>query len=376
MTSERLVKRGRSKPPRSPTQRTRAILQQAVAEVDGLPAGYGELLEDLKSRIRSAQTKAALAANRGLILLYWDIGRRILDRQGKEGWGAKVIDRLSRDLCREFPTMHGFSGRNLKYMRAFAEAYRSRTIVQQLAAQIPWFHHCLLMEKVKDPAARVWYIKQTIANGWSRNVLALQIDSGLYLRQGRGVTNFPRTLPPPQSDLAQQVLKDPYVFDFLSVGPEAHERAVENALVSHITRFLLELGTGFSFVGQQYHLEVENQDFYVDLLFYHTRLHCYVAVELKAGEFKPEYAGQINFYLSALDDLVRTPGDNPSIGIVLCATKSKVVAEYALRDMTKPIGVSEYKLTRAIPADLKTSLPTIEELEAELSGGTKTTKGR
>lgn len=376
MSSGRAVKRGQSRPPRSLVRRTRAILQQAVAEPDGLPAGYGELLEDLKSRIRSAQTKAALAANQGLILLYWDIGRRILDRQRKEGWGAKVIDRLSRDLCREFPMLRGLSGRNLKYMRAFAEAYRSRAIVQQLAAQIPWFHHCVLMEKVKDPAARVWYIKQTIANGWSRNVLALQIDSGLHLRQGRAVTNFPRTLPPAQSDLAQQVLKDPYIFDFLSVGPEAHERAVENALVSHITRFLLELGTGFSFVGQQYHLEVENQDFYIDLLFYHARLHCYVAVELKAGEFKPEYAGQINFYLSALDDLVRTPGDNPSIGIVLCATKSKVVAEYALRDMTKPIGVSEYKLTRAIPADLKTSLPTIEELEAELSGGTKTTKGR
>ncbi len=332
-----------------------------------MPAGYAALLEELKSRIRTAQIKTALAANRGLILLYWEIGRRILDQQRRQGWGAKVIGRLARNLQSSFPEMHGFSPRNLKYMLAFAEAYPNAAIVQQAAAQLPWFHNCLLIERVNDPSERLWYMQQTLANGWSRNVLALHVRSGLYRRRGQAVTNFKRTLPAPQSDLAHEVLKDPYVFDFLSVGTEAHERAVENALVSHIMRFLLELGAGFVFVGQQYHIEVGDEDFYIDLLFYHTHLHSYVAVELKAGDFKPEYAGKINFYLSALDDLVRQPGDNPSIGLVSCAARNKVLVEYALRDMTKPIGVSQYTLTRVIPADLKTSLPTIEELETELS---------
>ena len=358
-----------------PARRERGQGRVSGRPVASLPAGYAELLDDLKSRIRAAQIKASLAANRGLILLYCDIGRRILDRQREEGWGAKVIDRLARDLRSAFPKMRGFSPRNLKYMRSFAEAYPEKSIVQQAAAQLPWFHNCLLLERVKDSSERLWYMQRAMEHGWSRNILALQIESGLYRRQGRAVTNFKKTLPSPQSDLAHEMLKDPYVFDFLTVGAEAHERAVEDALVSHITRFLLELGAGFAFVGQQFHLDAGEQDFYIDLLFYHTRLHCYVAVELKGGDFKPEYAGKINFYLSALDDLVRQPGDNPSIGLILCASKNRVLAEYALRDMTKPIGVSEYKLTRVVPAGLKASLPTIEELEAELVDEGKGAKG-
>lgn len=338
----------------------------------GLTA-YADLLHTLKERIRQAQVKAALSVNRELVLLYWQIGREILARQANESWGAKIIDRLAADLSREFPDMKGFSTRNLKYMRAFAEAYPDNQFVQQAVAQIPWGHNVRILDYVKDTKEREWYIHQTIQNGWSRNILTLQIESGLYQRQGKAVSNYKHTLPSPQSDLAQQVLKDPYIFDFLTINKEAHEQAIEKELVNHITKFLLELGAGFAFVGKQFHLEVSRQDFYIDLLFYHTRLHCYVVVELKAGEFKPEYAGQINFYLSALDDLVKASEDNPSIGIILCATKNKVLAEYALRDMKKPIGVAEWKtkLTRALPKKLKGSLPTIEEIEAELGKDNK-----
>jgi predicted nuclease of restriction endonuclease-like (RecB) superfamily len=331
-------------------------------------AGYAELLRSLKERIRSAQVKAALSVNRELILLYWQIGREILSRQTSENWGAKVIDRLAADLKNEFTEMKGFSTRNLKYMRAFAEAYPDEQFVQQVVAQIPWGHNVRILDYVKQPSEREWYIRKTIGNGWSRNVLVLQIESDVYNRQGKAVSNFKKTLPPQQSDLAQQMLKDPYVFDFLTMGKEAHERAVEKELVNHITKFLLELGAGFAFVGKQFHLEVSGHDFYIDLLFYHTRLHCYVVVELKSDVFKPEFAGQINFYLSALDDLVKAPEDNPSIGIILCATKDRILAEYALRDIKKPIGVAEWKtkLTRSLPKKLKGNLPTIEEIEAEL----------
>lgn len=345
------------------------IVQAPLAELIKVPAGYKELFEDLKSRIRTSQLRAGLAVNKELILLYWDIGRQILHRQQKEGWGSKVIDRLARDLNREFPEMKGFSPRNLKYMRSFAEAYPDKQIVQQAAAQIPWFHNCVIINKVRGPEERMWYIHQTIENGWSRNVLTLQIENELYRRQGKAISNFRKTLPSPQSDLAHQTLKDPYIFDFLTLDKEAHERAIEKELVNHITKFLLELGAGFAFVGKQFHLEVSGQDFYIDLLFYHTKLHCYIVVELKAGDFKPEYTGQINFYLSALDDLVKGPEDNPSIGIILCAAKDRVLAEYALRDIKKPIGVAEWKtkLTRSLPKNLKGSLPSIEELEGSLS---------
>jgi len=336
-----------------------------------IPVGYKKLLEELKTRIRSAQISAGLAVNRELILLYWEIGRRILEQQKTHGWGAKIVEHLANDLRREFPDMKGFSRANLLYMRAFAEAYPDAAIVQQVAGQIPWFHNCILLDKIKDPIEREWYIRQTIQHGWSRNVLVHQIESRLYKRQGKAITNFDRTLPAPQSELARQVLKDPYVFDFLSIGEEAKERDVEKALLEQIRSFLLELGVGFAFVGSQYHLEVGGHDFYVDLLFYHLRLRCFIVIELKVGEFQPEYAGKMNFYLSAVDDLLRHKDDQPSIGIILCKAKNKVIAEYALRDTRKPIGVSGYKLTETLPKKLKGELPTIEELEASLSASAK-----
>ena len=327
---------------------------------------YGKFLADLKTKIRSAQIKAALSVNNQLIRLYWEIGQEILKKQKEAGWGAKIIDQLAKDLSVAFPDMKGFSPSNLKYMRRFAEEYPGLKIGQQPADQLPWWHNVILMTKVKNLSERIWYAEQTLENGWSRNILSLQIDSKLYHRQGKALTNFKTKLPPLQSDLAEQTLKDPYIFDFLSVGREAHEREIEKELVQHITKFLLELGTGFSFVRQQYRLEIGGEDYYIDLLFYHVKLHCYVVIELKAGKFKPEYAGQINFYLSAVDELLRSTSDNPSIGIILCRDKNRAVAEYPLRDVSKPIGVSEYQIGQSIPEKLKTSLPTVNELEEEL----------
>ena len=338
-------------------------VQQPAAQ---LPAGYAQLLENLRQRIRQAQVRAALSVNRELVLLYWHIGREILQRQAQEGWGAKVIDRLAQDLSREFPDMKGFSPRNLKYMRAFAEAWPDEQIVQQFVAQIPWGHNVRLLDYVKDPAERLWYVQQTLEHGWSRNVLVHQIESKLYGRQGKAITNFERTLPAPQSDLARALIKDPYVFDFLSLGPQAQERDLERALLNHLRDFLLELGKGFAFVGSQYRLEVGGEEFYIDLLFYQLRLRCYVVIDLKVGEFKPEYAGKMNFYLSAVDELLRHPEDRPSIGLILCKSQNRLVVEYALRDTTKPMGVATYRLTEALPADLQESLPSIEELKKEL----------
>jgi predicted nuclease of restriction endonuclease-like (RecB) superfamily len=329
---------------------------------------YAEFLQVLKTRIQQAQIRAALSVNRELVVLYWHIGREILQKQQAQGWGAKVIDRLAKDLRREFPDMKGFSRTNLLYMRAFAEAYQDEPFVQQLAGQIPWFHHCVLLDKVKDPTEREWYIRQTFENGWSRNVLVHQIQTGLFERQGKAVTNFTLTLPPPQSDLAQQLLKDPYNFDFLSLGKEFHERDVERSLLVNIRDFLLELGVGFAFVGSQYHLEVGGEDFYLDLLFYHLKLRCYVVIDLKIGKFTPEDSGKMNFYLAVVDNLLRHEQDAPSIGLILCRTQNRLISEYALRDMKKPIGISAYELTRSLPDELKGSLPTIEEIEAELSG--------
>lgn len=346
------------------------IVRQVAAQLIKAPAGYAELLEDLKARIRSAQTRAGLAVNRELVLLYWETGRQILFRQDKEGWGAKVIERLARDLSAEFPDIRGFSSRNLKYMRAFAETYQDKQFVQQVVAQIPWGHNVRILDHVKESTQREWYIRRTIQHGWSRNVLVHQIESSLYGRQGKVITNFDRTLPAPQSELALQVLKDPYVFDFLSIGEEAKERDLEKALLEQIRVFLFELGVGFAFVGSQYHLEVGGEDFYIDLLFYHLRLRCFVVIELKVGEFQPEYAGKMNFYLSAVDDILRHKDDHPSIGIILCKAKNKVIAEYALRDTRKPIGVSGYKLTETLPKNLKGELPSIKELETSLSAST------
>lgn len=334
-----------------------------------VPAGYDDFLRDLKQRMREAQVRAGLAVNRELVLLYWRIGREILARQEQEGWGAQVIDRLSADLRAAFPGMQGFSSRNLKYMRAFAEAYPDEAFVQQVAAQIPWFHNCVLLDRVKDDGEREWYIRQAIQAGWSRNVLVHQIESQLYRRQGKALSNFAATLPTPASEVAQQVLKDPYAFDFLTLGPQARERDLERGLLEHLRDFLVELGVGFAFVGSQYPLDVGGDEFRIDLLFYHLRLRCYVVIDLKMGQFQPEFAGKMNFYLSAVDSLVRHPDDRPSIGLILCKSRNQVVVEYALRDTSKPLGIAEYRLSEALPEQLQGSLPTIETLEAELSEG-------
>lgn len=330
------------------------------------PTGYADWLTELKSRIHTAQQRAALAVNRELVLLYWQIGRGILERQARQGWGAKVIERLAHDLRVAFPDMKGFSPRNLKYMRAFAEAWPDDEFVQGVLAQLPWYHQLALLDKLRTADERGWYAAKAIENNWSRNVLVIQIETRLRERSGHAITNFEEQLPAPHSDLARESLKDPYRLDFLGLGEEADERAIESAIVEHITRFLLELGAGFAYVGRQVHVEVGGDDFFIDLLFYHLRLRCYVVIELKAGQFKPEHAGQLNFYLSAVDAQMKSAQDNPTIGLLLCKSQNRVVAEYALRDSNKPIGVAEYQLVEALPAELRTSLPSIEQIEREL----------
>lgn len=331
---------------------------------------YESFLNALKGRIRTAQIRAALSVNRELILLYWQIGREILNRQQQEGWGSKVIERLAKDLKREFPDIKGFSRTNLLYMRAFAEAYPDEQFVHQLGGRIPWRHNCVLLDRVKVPEQRTWYIQQTIQNGWSRAVLELQIESNLYARQGGAVTNFANTLPQPQSDLAQGILKDPYHFDFLTLGDAAQERDLERGLVSRIRDFLLELGNGFSFVGSQYPIEIDGQEFRLDLLFYHLKLRCYIVIDLKMVEFQPEFSGKMNFYVSAVNATLKHPDDQPTIGMILCKSKSKVVAELALQGMTQPIGVATHQIGReAIPEQLKGIMSTVEQLEMELTAG-------
>lgn len=332
-----------------------------------IPADYGVWLTDLKNRIQGARQRALLAANHEQIRLYHDIGKDILNRQGRQGWGAKVIDRLSADLRAAFPDMKGLSASNLKYMRFFAQECPERLIGQQSADQFPWFHIVTLISKLTDPALRDWYAREALQQAWGRESLLIQIKNQLHLRQGAAVTNFDKRLAPPHAGLATQMLKDPYHFDFLGLGDEAKERDVELALIRHITRFLLELGAGFAFVGRQYRLEVAGDEFFINLLFYHTRLKCYVVVELKASAFKPDHAGQLNFYLSAVDAQIKAPDDRPTIGLLLCRTQNRLVAEYALSGIDKPIGVAEYQLVRALPEPLDTSLPSIEEIESELS---------
>ncbi|WP_395460283.1 YhcG family protein [Wolbachia endosymbiont (group B) of Myelois circumvoluta] len=328
---------------------------------------YTEFLEQLKEQIATSRYKAALAVNSKLIVLYHYIGTEILRRQKEHGWGAKIIDQLSRDLRDAFPDMKGFSIQNLKYMRRFAEEYSENEIGQQAVDQLPWGHNIVIMYEVKNKEERFWYIKKSCEHGWSRNILSMQIETNLYKREGKAITNFRNNLISPQSDLAQQTLKNPYVFDFLSLGKKAHEREIEKALVAHIERFLLELGEGFAFVGRQFHLDVGDEDFFVDLLFYHLKLRCFIVIELKDNKFKPEYAGKMNFYLSAVDDLLKHETDQPSVGLILCKSKNDVLAKYTLKDMTKPIGLAEYRITESLPENIKTALPTIEELEAELS---------
>ncbi|MEP6540293.1 MAG: PDDEXK nuclease domain-containing protein [Bryobacteraceae bacterium] len=332
------------------------------------PQTYAALLATIKERIQTAQVRAALAVNRELVLLYWGIGKEILARQQEEGWGTKVIERLAKDLRSAFPQMKGFSRTNLLYMRAFSDAWPEESIVQQVAGQLPWFHNCTILDKIKDRAERLWYAQAAIENGWSRNVLVIQIESGLYQRQGKALTNFQRTLPAPQSDLAHHLLKDPYNFDFLTLFKDAHEREIEGGLVEHIRKFLLELGVGFSFVGSQYPLEVAGDEYRLDLLFYHLKLRCFIVIDLKAGAFKPEFTGKMNFYLAAVDDLLKHPMDQPSIGLILCRTKKQLVVEYALRGTTTPMGISEFRHLEKLPEELKGSLPTVEEIEAEFDG--------
>lgn len=336
-------------------------------EMAMMPADYVQWLADIKNRVLTARHKAVLAVNAELVSLYWHIGRDILQRQAAQGWGSKVIDRLGRDLREAFPEMKGFSRANLMYMRAFAEAWTDFEIVQQTVGQLPWGHNVLLLNRIKEQEARLFYVQKAIAENWSRTTLEVHIKNRLHERQGKAVTNFAARLPAPTSALAQETLKDPYLFDFLSLGEDAQEREIENALMQHITRFLLELGNGFAFVGRQYRLEVNGDEFFIDLLFYHTRLKCYVVVELKATAFKPEHAGQLNFYLAAVDAQIKAPDDHPTIGLLLCKTQNRLVAEYALSGIDKPIGIAEYELVRALPEPLVTNLPTVEQLENELS---------
>ena len=377
-----------------------------------LPTSYAPLLADLKARVRAAQVKAALSVNRELILLYWHIGREILRAQKAEGWGTKVVERLAKDLAAEFPELSGFSRGNLLFMRSFYAAWEAAEIVSQPVSKLtspivshavtqlrnakvqqpvapivvqpvskledappeplallPWGTNLVLLHKLKDPATRLWYARKTLEHGWSRAVLTVQIESRLHERSGKAITNFDRTLPPPQSDLAREALKDPYTFDFLSLGEAAQERDLERGLVQHIQQFLLELGAGFAFVGRQVRLDIGGDEYALDLLFYHLRLRCFVVVDLKMKPFEPEFTGKMNFYLSAVDDQMRHPDDAPTIGLLLCKdSRNKLKIEYALRDVKKPIGVAEWqtRLVESLPKKLRGSLPTIDELEREL----------
>jgi predicted nuclease of restriction endonuclease-like (RecB) superfamily len=333
---------------------------------------YTSLLQSIKEKILRVQLKAVVSVNQELLRFYWELGELIVAKQTTTAWGDGLIRQLSRDLMDAFPEMKGFSARNLKYIRQWYAFYNQQEAIgQQPVAQItqiPWGHNIVIIAKCQTLAEALYYVQNTLAHNWSRSVLMHQIESGLYHREGKAITNFPETLPAPQSDLARQTLKDPYIFDFLSLTKDYNERDLENELVRHISHFLLELGTGFAYIGQQVNIVVGDQDFFLDLLFYHARLHCYVVIELKTAEFEPEHAGKLNFYIKAVDMHYRKEGDQPTIGLLLCKSKNRVIAEYALSDIHKPIGVSEYQLTQALPDNLKPSLPSVEELERELAG--------
>ncbi|KAB2878061.1 DUF1016 domain-containing protein [bacterium] len=358
---------------------------------------YQKLLGDLKEKIRNARQKAALSVNQELLGVYWEIGQAIIAQQKEEGWGTKIIDRLSHDLKMEFPDFKGVSVRNLKYMRAFADAYpdfvqppaaqkritkqskaivqvplarsgaiSDSSIVQVRLAQLSWYHHITLLDKVKSPIERRFYIEQTILNGWSRDAMVWQIESGLYRRQGKAITNFENTLTKPHSDLAKESLKNPYVFDFLDVGLQMQEKDLEKALIQHVKKFMLELGRGFAYVGNQYNLKVEEDEYFLDLLFYNTKMHSFVVFELKVGEFKPEYAGKLNFYVNTVNEQIKSDDDKPTIGVLLCKTPNETVVRFALKGIDTPLGVADYQLAKAIPGDLQGEMPTIEQLEKEL----------
>lgn len=361
---------------------------------------YLQWLKSIKEQVRNSQLKASIAVNTELIQFYWLLGESIAEKVKKHNWGSAVIDQLAIDLKKEFPDMDGFSRTNLYYIKQFYEFYSQGTntlqvsektlklpvnkgkstikkvpqpvgqiqktsFIPQAVGQIPWGHHRLIIDKIKDYRQALFYLHQTIQNNWSRNVLALQIDTGLHKRQGKALNNFKLTLPKKQSELAIQTLKDPYIFDFLSLNKNASERDIELQLTQQLAKFLLELGQGFAFVGSQYQIKVEKKDYKLDLLFYHTHLRCYIVIELKAGEFEPEHAGKLNFYLSAVDSQIKHKLDNPTIGILLCRTKNNIEVEYSLRDTKKPIGVSGFKFLEKLPKSLQDNLPTVAQLEAE-----------
>ncbi len=386
--------------PKAATNSTK-VIHRGGKPTSALPAGYATLLTDLKVRVRAAQLRAAVAVNRELIALYWDIGKIIVTAQQTAGYGRQVVQRLAVDLQAEFPGMAGFSPQNVWFMRSFYLAWIKETPKLQQAvgefagtilsqpvrelpastlpapiSELPWGHNRLLLTKLDTPPLRLWYARKTVEHGWSRAVLTHHIETQLHKREGKAVTNFQNTLPPVQSDLAEQTLKDPYNFDFLTLRSDAHERDLEQGLLDHIQKFLLELGVGFAFVGRQHHMEIGGQDYYLDLLFYHLRLRCYVVIDLKMKAFEPEFAGKMNFYLSAVDDQLRHADDKPSIGLLLCKERDHLTVEYALRDLKKPIGVAQWqtKLVESLPRNLKGNLPTVEAIEAELGNELKSKK--
>ena len=345
---------------------------------------YTAWMDGISRYIDTCRLQSALKVNADMLQMYWHIGNEILNKQKELGWGGKVVDQLSHDLSHRFPDMKGLSVRNLKYMRAFAEAYptfpyvqvtlaqsEGSEIVQVSLAQITWYHHITLLEKTKEPTERLFYIQQAAYNGWSRDMMLLQIQNHMYQRSGKAVNNFAQTLLAPQSDLATAVFRDPYNFDFLGTANLKYEADIEKQLTTRITDFLMEMGRGFSFVGRQYKVSVDHDDYYIDLLMYHLKLHCYVVVELKAGDFKPEYVSKLNFYISAVDDTVRSDSDNPTIGLLLCRSKGDTKARYSLRGVTQPLGIAAYE-TEKIFNDIQSSLPTIEEIEASLNKETET----
>jgi len=331
-------------------------------------ADYQNWLDQIKTKIKTAQYRAALSVHSVLLELYWEMGKEIVEKQKVEAWGSGFIEQFAADLRKSFPDIKGFSKRNVYAIRQWYLFYSERfEFVPQAVAQIPWGHNRLILTKIKSVEEALFYAQATLRNGWGRDSLEIQIDKKYHLKQGNSTTNFEMTLPSPQSELARETIKDPYDFDFLGLEDDALEKEIETELTKHITEFLIELGKGFAYVGRQYAIRVSEKDYYIDLLFYHLELRCYVVVELKAGVFKPEHAGKLNFYLSAVDSLVKRKEDNPTIGILLCKKKDRVEAEFALRDINKPIGISDYLLTKAVPQEIMTKLPTVEQLENELS---------
>jgi predicted nuclease of restriction endonuclease-like (RecB) superfamily len=341
-----------------------------AAQASDMPVDYAAWLTEIKGRIHGERLRLVLASNSVMVLLYWDIGQRILQKQAEQGYGTKVIERLATDLREAFPDMKGFSPRNLKYMRAFATTWPDRSLVQASLAQVTWYHNLTLLEKLTNAEERLWYAAKTVEHGWSRNILVAQIDGRIHLRHGKAQNNFPATMPPPDSDMAVQIFKDTYLFDFLGTDAPRREQQLEQGLIDHIQKFLLELGQGFAFVGRQVHLEIGDEDFYLDLLFYHLKLRCYVVIELKARKFEPGDGAQLGMYMTAVDRLLSHPDDKPTLGLLLVREKNRVLVEYALAGSTQPISVAEWEtqLTRALPQELEGSLPTIEQIEAELSG--------